>query len=92
MARNTGNGFRIGALLDRSQMLNPATGLYTVVRASTGKILRNKKSPGPAKGDHSEAAQEVLVLTVAKVPVGDAPEPAFRGIARVHILGAPHRW
>lgn len=50
MAKNTGNNSRIGAVLDRFQMLNPATGLYTVFSATTGRILRNKKSPGPAKG------------------------------------------
>ena len=50
MAKNTGNSFRIGAVLDRFQMLNRATGRYTVFSASTSKILRNKKSPGPEKG------------------------------------------
>ena len=49
MAKNTGNGYRIGAVVDRFQMLNRATGRFTVFCASTGKILRNQKS-GPAKG------------------------------------------
>ena len=49
MATNTGKGWRSGAIRDRHQILNPATGLYTVFRSSTGKILRVKRSPGPAK-------------------------------------------
>ena len=49
MARNTGKGYRKGAVRGRFQILNPATGLYTVF-ATTGRILRNKKSAGRAKG------------------------------------------
>lgn len=49
MAKNTGNGYRIGAVTDRFQVLNRATGLFTVICTSTGKILRNQKT-GPAKG------------------------------------------
>lgn len=43
MAKNTGSGFRIGAVTDRFQMLNRSTGRFTVFSRSTGKILRNQK-------------------------------------------------
>lgn len=44
MAKNTGKGYRKGAVRDRHQKYNFATGLWTVIRTSTGKILRNQKS------------------------------------------------
>jgi len=50
MARNTGSGFRIGAVRNRFQMLNPSTGRYTVFDAASGRILRIIKSGAPAKG------------------------------------------
>jgi hypothetical protein len=49
MAANTGNGSRKGAVKNRFQMLDSETGLWTVF-SYAGKILRTKKSPGPAKG------------------------------------------
>ncbi len=50
MATNSGNGFRKGAVRDRFQMLDVATGFFVVFCASSGAILRVKGSPGPAKG------------------------------------------
>lgn len=50
MAKNTGRGYRQGAVRDRFQVFNPATGMSSISCKSNGKILRNMKSPGPAKG------------------------------------------
>jgi hypothetical protein len=50
MATNTGQGTRIGAVRDRFQLLDIATGLWVVFCASTGQLLRVKHSPGKAKG------------------------------------------
>lgn len=50
MATNRGNNSRIGAVRNRFQMLDVASGLFVVFCATSGKILRVKKSPGPAKG------------------------------------------
>lgn len=58
MATNTGNGFRNGPVRDRFQMLNPATGLFTVFSVSMGKILRVKKSPGKAKGIRARSPKQ----------------------------------
>lgn len=50
MATNTGNGGRLGAVRDRFQLVDLATGLFVVLCATTGEILWAKKSPGAAKG------------------------------------------
>lgn len=50
VAKNTGHGSRTGAVRDRFQLFDFATGLFVVFCTSTGKLLRVKKSPGPAKG------------------------------------------
>jgi len=50
LATNTGKGSRHGAVRDRFQLLDVATGLFVVFCAATGEILRIKRSPGHAKG------------------------------------------
>lgn len=50
MATNTGENSRRGAVRNRFQLVDVASGLFVVLRATTGEILRVKKSPGPAKG------------------------------------------
>lgn len=50
MAKNTGSGSRKGAVRDRFQLHSPITDRYAVFDATDGKMLRVKKSEGPAKG------------------------------------------
>jgi hypothetical protein len=50
MATNTGNNSRIGAVLDRFQMLDVASGLFVKFCVTSGEILQVKKSPGRFKG------------------------------------------
>lgn len=39
MAKNTDNGYRIGAIKDRSQVYNPKTNQYIKRDATTGKFI-----------------------------------------------------
>jgi hypothetical protein len=50
MAKNTGGDRRQGAVKDRVQVKNPATGRYVKMDTRTGRIIDSKKSDGPYKG------------------------------------------
>lgn len=52
MARNgkVGDGHRNGAVKDRSQVLNPKTGLYVKRNAENGQFMDVKTSGGKFKG------------------------------------------
>ncbi|MGO1073980.1 hypothetical protein [Inquilinus sp. CA228] len=50
MAKNTGQSSRIGPVKERAQVKNPVTGRYVKIDTSTGRIVDQKKSPGPYKG------------------------------------------
>jgi hypothetical protein len=50
MAKNTGQGHRIGAVRERVQYLNPRTGLHVKVDTTTGQFMDNKTTGGPFKG------------------------------------------
>jgi hypothetical protein len=50
MAKNSGNSSRIGAVKDRAQALNPVTRRYVKIDTETGRIIDQKKTPGPYKG------------------------------------------
>ena len=56
MAKNapTGDGRRIGAVRERSQVVNPKTGLYTKRDANTGRFMDVKTTGGPFKGIRKE--------------------------------------
>lgn len=56
MAKNgkTGDGHRNGAVKNRSQFLNPKTGLFVKRDAATGRIMDNKTSGGKFKGVRGE--------------------------------------
>jgi len=54
MAKNTGNGFRRGAVRGRSQMRNPLTRLWTKRDGATGRFLSGKTSAGRFKGVRRE--------------------------------------
>jgi hypothetical protein len=50
MATNTGQSSRKGAIKERIQAQNPVTGRYVKIDTNTGRILEQKKTPGPYKG------------------------------------------
>lgn len=50
MAKNTGDDYRKGAVKERIQIQNPVTGQWVKVDTATGRILEQKKTPGPYKG------------------------------------------
>jgi hypothetical protein len=54
MAKNTGNGYRRGAVDERSQVVNPKTGHYTKRNDGNGQFLDNKKDNKPFKGVRKE--------------------------------------
>jgi len=54
MAKNTGQGHRVGAVTQRTQAKNPATGLWTKRSAATGKFVAVKKSGDAFKGVRRE--------------------------------------
>lgn len=53
MAKNTGNGFRHGAVRGRSQVENPKTGEW-VKRGEGGKFIDGKSGGKPFKGVRKE--------------------------------------
>jgi hypothetical protein len=53
MAKNTGRGFRLGAVRQRSQILNPLTRLWTK-RGSNGQFVNGKSDSKPFKGVRKE--------------------------------------
>ena len=50
MARNTGRGYRIGALRGRTQSYNAHNGRWVKRSAITGRIMDVKANPQPFKG------------------------------------------
>lgn len=55
MAKNTGHGFRRGAVDNRSQAYNPKTGHWVKRDAETGQFMDQKTSSGePFKGVRRE--------------------------------------
>jgi hypothetical protein len=54
MAKNTGKGYRQGAVDKRSQSYNPATDLWTKRDTSTGQFLDTKRNGDPFKGVRKE--------------------------------------
>jgi hypothetical protein len=49
MAKNTGNGYRKGAVTGRAQFQRP-DGLYQKRDERTGRLMAVKQTPGPYKG------------------------------------------
>jgi hypothetical protein len=54
MAKNTGRGFRRGAVRGRSQTLNPLTRLWVKRNDSTGRFVDGKTTGGSFKGVRKE--------------------------------------
>lgn len=54
MARNTGDGYRKGAVKDRSQVENPKTGQWVKRDSDTGRFIDVKKDGEPFKGVRKE--------------------------------------
>jgi hypothetical protein len=50
MAKNTNHSSRVGAVKERAQAKNPITGRYVKIDTNTGRIVDQKKTPGPYKG------------------------------------------
>lgn len=50
MAKNTGAGYRVGSVKDRTQSINPFTGTAQKRDTTTGRFTTVKKSEGPYKG------------------------------------------
>lgn len=50
MGKNTGQSSRKGAVKGRAQVENPVTKRYVKLDTKTGRILDQKKTPGPYKG------------------------------------------
>ena len=50
MAKNTGDGSRIGSVKDRTQVLNPKTGNYVKRDTDTGRFIDQKTDGEPFKG------------------------------------------
>jgi hypothetical protein len=50
MAKNTGDSYHEGAVKERAQAKNPVTNRYVKIDTRTGRIVDQKKSPGPYKG------------------------------------------
>ena len=49
VSKNTGNSSRVGVVKERAQAKNPVTDRYVKIDTSTGRILDQKKTPGPYK-------------------------------------------
>ena len=63
MARNTGGGFRIGTVTDRTQVFNPKTETWTKRDTGTGRFIQGKSDGTPFKGvaeevDHRRIQRE----------------------------------
>jgi len=54
MAKNTGKGYRQGAVRGRSQSYNPATQSYTKRDTETGQFMDGKSDGAPFKGVRRE--------------------------------------
>jgi len=50
MAKNTGDGFRRGAVKDRTQVQNPRNGNWTKRDSKTGQFMDQKQDGTPFKG------------------------------------------
>lgn len=61
MAKNTNQGYRIGAIKDRSQVKNPQNDHYVKRDAETGEFIEVKQSDHePFKGVTKEHQEEVV--------------------------------
>ncbi len=50
MTKDDGDGARKGTVKNRIQMQNPITGNFIKLDTETGRIVEQKKSPGPFRG------------------------------------------
>ncbi len=50
MGKDTGNSNRTGAVKERAQAKNPIADRYVKIDTRTGRIIDEKKTPGPYKG------------------------------------------
>lgn len=50
MAKNTGNNYRKGSVIDRSQTFNPKTETWVKRDTDTGRFMNQKADGAPFKG------------------------------------------
>lgn len=50
MAKNTGNNYRKGSVIDRSQTFNPKTGNWVKRNTVNGRFMEQKAGGDPFKG------------------------------------------
>ena len=77
MAINTGEGGRRGAVKDRVQLKNPVTGNFIKLDTVTGRMIDEKKSPGPFKGVRVLTASNKSLGSVATAVKNVASEPSL---------------
>lgn len=58
MAKNTGDGFRRGAVRGRSQTHNPVTDTWTKRDTETGRFIDGKTGGEPFKGVRKETSND----------------------------------
>ncbi len=58
VAKNTGIGYRKGAVNERSQVVNPATGSWTKRNTKSGRFLDQKADGKPFKGVRKEGTRK----------------------------------
>jgi len=66
VARNTGKGFRKGAVTSRSQTLNPKTKTYVERDTKSGRFTNVKSDGKPFKG--------VRMLPITEIPHSRSPK------------------
>lgn len=74
MAKNTGNSSRNGAVKNRSQVFNPATGHYIKRDATTGQFLEVKSDGKPFKGIRKERSNVKANPNISKIVAQQAEE------------------
>jgi hypothetical protein len=58
VAKNTGIGYRKGAINERSQVVNPANGNWTKRDSKSGRFTSQKTDKQPFKGVRKEGARK----------------------------------
>ena len=74
MAKNTGNSSRNGAVKNRSQVFNPATGHYIKRDSTTGQFLEVKSDGKPFKGIRKEPSNVKANPNISKIVAQQAEE------------------
>ena len=79
MATNTGKNSRKGAVKQRTQVLNPATGQYVKRDKATGQFMAVKKDGTPYKGISKEQ-RPLLIHPLATMSALKKAEKAVKAV------------